>query len=300
MRNGIFRLPKGLVCGLVVWSAVMQAASLPTAAAGTGLQENICYAQINGQELLLDLYRPAEVNEPLPLIVWIHGGAWQAGDKKFFPIRGLEQDGFAIASINYRFTDQAIFPAQIHDCKAAIRFLRANAGRFGIDPNSIGAAGDSAGGHLAALVGTSGGVRELEGRVGGNLEYSSTVRAVCDWYGPTDFLAFADPDQFDPQRHPVVEKLFGGPVTQKKQLARAASPISHVDPKDPPFLIMHGDKDNVVPLDQSIRFYEKLKKAGVPAELIVVEGAGHGFPNKQQIEQLRDFFVKHLKKEKAK
>jgi acetyl esterase/lipase len=263
------------------------------------LQENICYANVDGQDLLLDLYRPAEANEPLPLIVWIHGGAWQAGDKKFFPIRGLAREGFAVASINYRFMDQAIFPAQIHDCKGAIRFLRANAARFGIDPNSIGAAGDSAGGHLAALLGTSGGVKDLEGQVGGNRRYSSAVQAVCDWYGQTDFLIFADPNQFNPQRHPVVEKLLGGPVAERKQLAQAASPIAHVDPKDPPFLIMHGDKDEVVPIQQSIRFYEKLKKAGVPAQLIVVEGAGHGFPNKQQIEQLRDFFVKHLKKGKA-
>lgn len=302
MRKDVIGSRKGLYWGLLIVSAVVQASTqsggqpLPKEPGLIDLQENICYAKVDGQDLLLDLYRPKDAGEPLPLIVWIHGGGWQGGDKKHFPIRGLVQDGFAVASINYRLTGTAIFPAQIHDCKGAIRFLRAHAGRFGIDPNSVGVAGDSAGGHLAALVGTSGGVRNLEGQIGGNTAYSSAVQAVCDWYGPTDFMIFADPDQFDPQRHPVVEALLGGPVDQRKPLARSASPITYVDRKDPPFLIMHGDKDTVVPVQQSRRFYERLKKAGVPAELIVVEEAGHGFPDSKPIEQVRDFFTKTLKK----
>ncbi|HML75043.1 MAG TPA: alpha/beta hydrolase [Anaerohalosphaeraceae bacterium] len=263
------------------------------------LQENILFAREDGHILLLDLYKPINANKPLPLVVWIHGGGWQAGNKKNCPAKVLTHDGFAVASINYRLTSQATFPAQIHDCKGAIRFLRSSARTFGIDPNAIGVWGGSAGGSLAALVGTSGKVAFLEGDVGGNLDCSSEVQAVCDWFGRKHFMAFADPNAYDTPRLPRVEALFTGTVDQKKQLAKAISPLTHIDRNDPPFLIMHGRLDPVVAVGESEDFFKALKKAGVSAELIVLEEAGHGFPDPKSFEPVRDFFVKHLKAKAA-
>jgi len=150
------------------------------------------YAAVGNKHLLLDIYTPTASQEKLPLVVWIHGGAWRAGSKENPRALGLARRGYAVASINYRLSQAAIFPAQIEDCKAAIRFLRANAAKYSIDGDHVGAWGDSAGGHLAALLGTSGDVKELEGTVGDNLTVSSRVQCVVDYYGPSDMLQFKD------------------------------------------------------------------------------------------------------------
>lgn len=259
---------------------------------------DIEFAVVDGHSLKLDLYMPEKVDNP-QLIVWIHGGGWRAGDKSKCYVTDLTKHGFAVASISYRLTDKAIFPAQIHDCKAAIRWLRANQSKYGYKSDKVGVSGASAGGMLAALVGTSGGVEFLEGNVGGNLNYSSKVEAVVDFYGPTDFILRS---QNQPERANAVGsicyKLFGGGADKKVELAKAASAVTHVSKDDPPFLVIHGDKDKKVFLDQSQRIEEEYKKAGLPLELMLIKGGGHGgkvYFEKPIIKKMADFFKENLK-----
>lgn len=190
----------------------------------------------------LDLYRPEKANRPLPVMLWIHGGGWQGGDKARGPAVGLVAKGYAVASINYRFSQDAIFPAQIHDRKAAVRWLWANATKYGLDPDHIGAWGGSAGGQLVALLGIAANVKELEGTEG-NLDSSSRVQAVVDWFGPTDFLTAGEKDT---RTH-----LLGGKPQGNKAQATKASPMTYVSKNAASFLIMHGDKDNTVPISPS-------------------------------------------------
>jgi len=263
---------------------------------------NLEYGRAGNKPLLLDLYLPPNPEgKPLPLLVWIHGGAWRKGNKgNCSRVRGFLDKGYAGASIGYRLSHQATFPAQIHDCKAAIRWLRDNAKKYNYDPNRIGVWGASAGGHLAALLGTSGDVKELEGDLG-TPGVSSRVQAVCDLFGPSDFLNRKSPSEIktevgrDDKESPVT-MLLGGPVEQNKEKARLASPITFVSKDDPPFLIMHGDQDPVVPYRQSVLLYEALKKVGVEVTLHPVKGAGHGFKGKDISPQVKEFFDKHLKK----
>jgi len=250
----------------------------------------------------LDIYLPntAKAGDKLPLVIWIHGGGWRKGNKMSVARQlFLLENGFALASINYRLSHNAQFPAQIHDCKAAIRYLKKHASEYGIDENRIGVWGASAGGHLVALVGTSGDVPKLEGDLG-ETGVSSKVNAVCDFYGPTDFSKLTDRppnpnlNTTDP-RMQTIPRLLGGLITEKKQLARLASPVTHVTKNDPPFLIMHGDKDPLVPLQQSILFHEKLQQTGVASELIIVPDAGHGFFKDFGYEApITDFFKRNL------
>ena len=205
-----------------------------------------------------------------------------------------------MASIDYRFSQEAIFPAQIEDCKAAIRFLRANAVKYSIDANRIGVAGDSAGGHLAALLGTSGSVKDLDGKVGDNLAVSSAVQCVVDYYGPTDMMRFKDQPvwpKIDDPRSPLCQ-LVGGPLAEKQDLVAKANPITYVSKNAPPFLIIHGNADNTVPFNQSELLVAALKQAGADVTLEVVKGGGHGF-NPEQTRRLNplveNFFDKHLK-----
>ena len=245
----------------------------------------------------LDLYLPqqGEGSAALPLIVWVHGGAWLGGNKNSCPAAQFLKDGFAAASINYRLSQHAIFPAQIEDCKAAIRFLRANAGKYNIDPNHIGVWGASAGGHLVALLGTTGDVNDFD--KGPNLQFSSKVQAVCDFFGPTDFTkmsAFESIMDHDVPDAPEA-KLIGGPVQENKEACKRANPITYISKNDPPFLICHGDKDNLVPINQSVLLYEALKKAGVDVTFHTVEGGGHGFRDPEVDKMVLEFFTKHLK-----
>ena len=267
------------------------------AAEAVRIHKDLEFAAVDGQSLKLDLYMPA-VSDP-PLVVWIHGGGWQAGSKEGCPIRWLTEHGYAVASISYRLTDKAIFPAQIHDCKSAVRWLRANARRFGYCVERIAVAGGSAGGHLAALMGTSGGVKELEGTVGGNLDQSSRVDAVIDFYGATDFVLRSKTQPHRANKEgSVVYRLLGGGADQKVELAKQASAAFHVTPDDPPFLVFHGDKDKTVLLDQSQRILEVYRKAKLPIELQVLKGAGHGgkeFFAARQRELMLEFLNKYLR-----
>lgn len=269
-------------------------------AAGIKAARDVEYARIGEKSLLLDIYMPAEPKAPLPLVVWVHGGAWKAGSKRGCPALGLVRRGYVAASINYRLSQEAVYPAQIQDCKAAIRFLRAHAKEYAINADRIGVWGGSAGGHLVALLGTTGGVKKLEGAVGGNLDESSRVQCVVDYFGPTDFMAFKGKKTWvkvDKAGSPLVD-LVGGMLAEKKDLVALANPITFVSKDDPPFLVVHGDKDTTVPFSQSELLVAALKKAGVDVTFEGVRGAGHGFrpaERRRLAPIVQAFFDKHLK-----
>jgi acetyl esterase/lipase len=286
---------------LIAWSS--RAADPPTSTAPPGLPEgarmllNIPYVPNGGDRRKLDLYLPV-TGTNLPLIVWIHGGGWMEGSKETPPGLRFLNHGFALASINYRLSQDAIFPAQLIDCKAAIRWLRAHAAENGIDPNRIGVWGASAGGHLVALLGTTGAAKEFD--QGENAGVSSRVQAVCDWFGPTDLIQLtkdvSDIKPDDPNTPPA--RLIGGPPVQNIEKAQRANPIRYITKDDPPFLIMHGDKNPVVPLSQSQLLADALQKAGVPVFFRVVPGGGHGGPEfreREELDRLYVFFLKNLK-----
>ena len=259
------------------------------------------FAAPNGKPLLLDLYLPIGTEGSVPVIVWLHGGGWRIGDRKLGPdfrVRFAEQ-GFAMASIEYRLSSEATFPAQIHDVKAAIRWLRSVAKEYGLDSGNIGLWGSSAGGHLAALAGTTGFGR-LEGLELGNQDFSSEVQAVVDGYGPTDFLQMDVHSEFTPSYDPESNrlnsvhrhtdpdspesKLLGAPIEIVPHLVREANPITYIDKKVPPFLILHGMSDFAVPFSQSELLYKALSEQGNEATLCLIEGLGHAFFNKNDLD----------------
>ncbi|MGO8925925.1 MAG: alpha/beta hydrolase fold domain-containing protein [Limisphaerales bacterium] len=255
------------------------------------------YGKASGRAMLLDLYLPEKADKPSPLIIWIHGGAWMAGSKNEpSPALRFTTDGYAVAQVGYRLSQEAKFPAQIHDCKAAVRWLRANAAQYNLDPNKFVAWGASAGGHLVALLGTSGGVAELEGD-DNDLKESSRVQAVLDWFGPTDFLHIGDAESDLQHNAPdsPESKLVGGPLLENKDKAAKASPITYVSKDAPPFLIMHGDHDRTVPFNQSELLYAALKKAGVDVTFVPMKGAGHGFGGPDAITPVQEFLKRCFK-----
>jgi len=266
------------------------------------MEHDIVYASVGGRELHLRLVMPDDrPREPLPVIVYVHGGGWIGGDYTIVRSAQFVRNGYAAASVQYRFSTEAVFPAQIHDCKAAIRYLRANAGRLGIDPNRIGVWGESAGAHLVALLGTSAGVEELEGDLG-NADESSAVQAVCAYSGPMKFLPGPGEAPAVTQIPEVLEQLMGGTCEEKPDLYRLGSPFEHITPNAPPFLIVHGDADELVPVGQADLFYEALRDAGVEAKLIRVKKGTHGFHDPEQtpgivemLEEVLAFFNRHLK-----
>jgi acetyl esterase/lipase len=266
---------------------------------GVRTLRNLEYACVGERPLLLDLYMPESAPGPLPLIVWVHGGAWLGGDKSDCPAVPWTRLGYAVASIGYRFSGEAIFPAQIEDCKAAVRWLRAHSGEYGLDPHRFGAWGASAGGHLVALLGTAAHVREWES-VGEHREVSSGVQAVCDWFGPSDLTEMsAFPSVIDHDAPDAAEALLiGGPVQQNKEKAARANPITYVTPDAPPFLIQHGDRDDIVPINQSELLYAALREASVEVTYDVIEGAGHGGPefgSERVLGAVQEFFDRQLK-----
>ena len=274
--------------------------------AGVKAERNIPYVENGHPNEVLDLFLPEQPSDkPLALMIWIHGGAWMGGNQASPLVLYLVSKGFAVASIQYRFSSDAIWPAQSCDCKAAIRFLRANAAKYNLDPNHFGVGGDSSGGHLAAFVGTSGDVREMEGDLG-NTNVSSRVQAVVDWFGPTDVTFMAQ--QSGPHsmiRHDAPDSpeslLLGGPVQEKRDLARTANPLTYIDKNDPPFLIMHGDNDQLVPLGQSVVLAKALIDAGVEVTMKTIPGAGHEGPQFRNAESQRlveEFLSRKLKVDK--
>jgi acetyl esterase/lipase len=293
---------KPIVAWLVLLTAfsnevTAQPSRQPTLPPGTKSFKDLEYGRADDRAMRLDLYLPEKADKPSPLIVWIHGGAWMAGSKDNpSPALRFLKDGYAVAQVGYRLSQDAKFPAQIQDCKAAVRWLRANADKYHVDSNKFIAWGASAGGHLVALLGVTGGVAELEGTVN-ELKQSSRVQAVIDWFGPTDFLHIGEPESDLKHNAPdsPEAKLIGGSILENKNKAANASPITYVSKGAPPFLIMHGDKDRTVPFNQSERLYEALKKAGVDATFIPMKGAGHGFGGPDAITPVQDFLKRCFK-----
>jgi acetyl esterase/lipase len=264
---------------------------------GVKVLTNLEYGKVGTRALLLDLYVPEKADKPLPLIIWIHGGAWMAGSKDGpSPALRFTANGYAVAQVGYRLSQEAKFPAQIQDCKAAVRWLRANAAKYNLAPDKFIAWGSSAGGHLVALLGTSGGVVELEGNAN-DLKESSRVQAVVDWFGPTDFLHIGDAKSDIPHNSPdsPESKLIGGALLENKDKAAKASPITYVSKDAPPFLIMHGDQDRTVPFNQSELLYAALKKAGVDVTFVPMKGAGHGFGGPEALDPVQDFLKRWLR-----
>ncbi len=262
---------------------------------GVDVLRDITFATVNEQKLQLDLYRPKKASGTLPVVVWVHGGGWKSGSKDRCPAVWLAAHGFAVASIDYRLTHQAQWPAQIDDCRAAVRWLRENAKTFNLNPDRIGAWGSSAGGHLVALLGT------LDPP--DSEETSSRVQAVCDWFGPTDLLTMPPNTISETRTEADIAqsngaKLLGATVRDVPALAKQASAFYQVSEDDPPFLIMHGEKDPGVPLSQSQHLHENLLTAGAQSELKVIANAGHGgkeFQTPEAKQLVLDFFSKTLK-----
>jgi len=263
---------------------------------GTVVLKDVPYVTDGHARQKLDLLVPPS-EEKLPLLVWIHGGGWEAGDKSERIFYRFLNQGYALASINYRYSTQAIYPAQIEDCKSAIRWLRAHAEEFGFDAERIGVGGASAGGHLVALLGATGHTRMFD--KGEYLEKSSRVQAVCDFFGPTDFKDYDFEDTIfeDPDNSPV-SKLVGGPLSENKPLLLLASPLCFVTSTHAPILILHGNKDNLVPLNQSQRYLEAMAQVNVESTLLVINDAGHGFGGENHWREIAIFFAKKLKPEK--
>lgn len=288
-----------LLSPVLVLLAVLfiQPAESPAAAPPVPVLRDAPYVTDGHERQRLDLYLPPGEG-PFPVIIWVHGGAWRAGSKENPPALRFLDQGYAVASINYRLSQHAIFPAQIEDCKAAVRWLRANAARHRLDAGRFAAWGASAGGHLVALLGTTGDVKYFD--VGEQLDQSSAVQAVVDWFGPTDFL------QMNPQAgdrgtldHDAADspesKLVGGPIRDNPDKVLRASPLHYVTHGDAPFLIVHGDKDPLVAHGQSELLEVALKQAHVPVQFYTVIGGGHGGFKDPQVDALLDaFFEKHL------
>jgi acetyl esterase/lipase len=300
-------------CLLVLTTAVAVSAAEPPKPRRRGLFESLAayrdmiqkvavtrdveYGEGDGVKLKLDVVQPkADSDSPRPALVFIHGGGWKGGNKRGgigrltpFVARG-DYVGF---SVGYRLSGVAKWPAQIHDCKAAIRWIRLNADKYNVDPDKIGVWGVSAGGHLVSMLGTSGGVESLEGH-GGWPEMSSRVTCVVNFCGPSDFLAFGvDSPRMNKPGGPVYD-LFGGPLKEKVEAAQEASPVTHASQDDAPLLIMHGTKDGVVPIDQARRLHQALSDAGADSTLVTIEGGGHIFGGYKVTERVTYFFARHL------
>lgn len=258
--------------------------------------KDVEYAKAGEVRLRLDVYTPKiSRDNPRPCIVWIHGGGWQNGNKSSGAARVgkfAATGDYVGASVGYRLTDVASWPAQIHDCKAAIRYIRSNAKELGIDPNKIGVWGASAGGHLVSMLGTSGDIKELEGTLG-TTGVSSRVSCVVDFCGPSDFLRFADATKINDPSNSVY-KLLGGPMKDNLDLAKQASPATFVSKDDPPFLVVHGTEDKLVPLDQAVSFHELQVKLGMNSTLMKVEGGGHAIVGEKVDRRVKAFFDKEL------
>jgi acetyl esterase/lipase len=268
------RLPFAILLALLAGAGLA-----PSSASAAKIIRGVTFATVDGTPLKLDLYSPDSA-APAGLIVWIHGGAWRAGSREGVDLKGLTALGWTVASVDYRLSPVARFPAQAHDLKAAIRFLRAHAADYHLPANRFAVAGSSAGGHLAALIGVTNGVAELEGTEGDCRDTSSDVQATVVLYGAsnlTTILAQSTPHGLD-VRVPALKLLLGDTPDKVPALARLASPVFFVDPSDPPILIEHGDQDPQMPVNQALELQGACEQAGVPVVLKILHGAKHGGP----------------------
>jgi acetyl esterase/lipase len=291
---------RAILPSLLLASSSLALAQAPAAAPlprGTKVLKDLAYVEGGHERQKLDLYLPP-TGSRWPLVVAIHGGAFRMGSKENEPAGAFVARGFAVAAINYRLSQHAVFPAQIEDGKAAVRWLRASAARHGYDPDRIASYGSSAGGHLAAMLGTTGDVKAFD--VGANLGVSSRVQAVVDFFGPTDFRQM-DAHRLSAQAmvHDTPDspesQLVGGPIRDNPEKVARANPITYVSKDDPPFLIIHGDADLLVPHHQSELLEAALRKAGVPVRLVTIKGGPHGGETvRQGLPTALDFLAESL------
>ncbi|MGZ8797736.1 MAG: alpha/beta hydrolase fold domain-containing protein [Thermoanaerobaculia bacterium] len=289
-----------LVLMLLVTSAAL---AQPTPGTGTFTTiESLEFANAGGKSMLLDLRIP-DGHGPFPVILYLHSGAWISGDRTGGPAIRQARRGYAVASMDYRLAPEFTWPSQIEDAKAAVRWLRANAARFNLDRARIGVWGASAGGHIGSVLGTSGGEASLEGMQLGNAQFSSRVTAAVDFYGPTDLL------KLDDQKLPCIpldgnasymppSLLIGCPIQQCREKTETANPIKYVTPDDPPFLIMHGMLDCLVPFLQSVMLHSALEAAGVDSTLILLPTGDHGgraFDEQKYQQIVSDWLDKNLR-----
>jgi len=289
---------------IALWSAAVFAlvallllVAAPRDSAALTVERDVVYGTAQGTPLLLDLAMPKTGNGPFPVVVFLHGGGWSEGNRQEMNhfIEGVAGLGYVGVTVAYRLVPAARFPAQLEDCKAAVRWLRANAAKYRINPKRIGVVGFSAGGHLASMLGVTGKNDGLEG-AGGNPDQSSRVQAVVSFFGLTDFSTRDWPRDLE---NGVIEPFLGGSFANHADEYRRASPITYVTSDAPPFLFFHGSEDKLVPVDQSKRLGEKLRNAGVFAEVNVLEGEGHGFTdatNQKTMRRMLDFLDAHLKR----
>ena len=272
-------------------SAIDFGVPVSTLPSGVIAHHGVEFASIEGfRPLLLDLYVPASDTGTGAAIVYLHGGGWAVGTRRRFgraflswsptPLDRLAQAGFVVATVDYRLSGEARFPAQLHDVKAAIRWLRANAGCLGVDPANVVAWGESAGGHLAVLAGLTADRAELEGTVGEHVGESSAVCGIIDWYGPMNLLTLSSQHLPTSDKRPDdaeswESSMVGAPLQSDPARSRAASPISYVHAGAPPIQIHHGTNDGQVPFAQSVEFADAHREAGGDVELIVVNGSDH-------------------------
>ncbi len=262
---------------------------------------DLAYAGTDNVRQRLDLFLPKnrEAGKKLPVLVFVHGGAWQAGSKAAGHgqvMRFVAEGKCAGVSVGYRLSQEAKWPAQIHDCKAAIRWIKAHAEEHGLDAERIVMWGSSAGGHLVAMLGTSAGIEEMDGKIGPHTDKDTKVAGVIDFFGPTDVSKMDAQRLPDGQVHDSAEspesKLLGAPVQSVPDKVKSANPLTYVDKTDPPFLMVHGDKDPLVPHGQSEILQAELKKAGVANELYTVKNGGHGGFKDPEVPRKVEAFLK--------
>jgi acetyl esterase/lipase len=285
-------LPFALLLSLV---AATHAAELPIPDTVT-FERGIEYTNPDNQQLQLNLARPKTGTGPFPAVICIHGGGFRAGSREGYNklCLTLAQNGYVAATISYRLAPRFQFPAAVHDTKAAVRWLRANAAKYNVDPARIGVTGGSAGGHLVQFLGVTEGVKQFEG-TGGNPEQSSAVTCVVNYYGPSDFLQSYGKSV---DAHEVLPLWFGGNLETQRQKHILGSPLNWVTPAAAPTLIIHGTEDKYVAHEQGVWMADRLKASGVEVQLLTLQGAGHGFKGDHatQAEQaMLAFFAKHLK-----
>jgi len=261
------------------------------------VEKDLVYGKGGDEELKLDLARPADGKGPFPCIVCIHGGGWRAGKRQDVAkqIEQLAERGFVAVTVSYRLSPKHKFPAQIEDCKAAVRWLRANAKKYDLNPDRIGAVGYSAGGHLACLLGAANGKDGLEGK-GGNADQSSQVQAVVSFFGPTDFVTKTWSKKLEDD---ILAPFLGCAYDDDSGPYKKCSPIAYITKDAPPFLFFHGDKDKLVQIEHSQKMAKKLQEAGVYAKLVTMEGEAHGWRGEKltrTLEQTMKFFEEKLKK----
>jgi acetyl esterase/lipase len=296
---------------VAIWASIFAACFVGAArltsaaepAVNVVLEENITYGKGGAKDLHLDLARPEPVTGVHPALVFIHGGGWAGGSRAGYKglIQVAAKRGYVAVTVQYRLTDpdkqgkaKNPFPAQIEDIKCAVRWLRANAEKYHIDPNRIGVTGESAGGHLSLLVGVTGSEKKFDG-TGGNPDAPSQVQAVVNYFGPTDLARMYG---YEKRVDRLLDTLIGGTPQERADQYKSASPVTYVTKDVCPILSIHGTVDKLVPVDQAVEFDAAMKKAGATSELIILEGEGHGFrgpANQKAREATFAFFDKHLK-----